>query len=143
MRAAYANWAANWRDDGPTRAFAARDPETGALVGGCELRISPDGTGEVSYWTHAGQRGRGHAGNALTLLVGYAGAGQRCTGVAPVLRCEFLDGGRVREPGRNPRPATVTGRPATALRPPSHRGAARHGVIPFRVQLVWSEGRNR
>ena len=72
VRAAYANWAANWRDDGPTRAFAARDPEAGVLVGGCELRIGPDGTGEVSYWTHAGQRGRGHASNALTLLVGYA-----------------------------------------------------------------------
>ena len=42
VRAAYANWARNWRDDGPTRAFAARDPETGALVGGCELRIGPD-----------------------------------------------------------------------------------------------------
>jgi RimJ/RimL family protein N-acetyltransferase len=72
VRAAYADWARNWRDDGPTRAFAARDPETGALVGGCELRISPDGTGEVSYWTHAGKRGRGHARNALALLLGYA-----------------------------------------------------------------------
>ena len=72
VRAAYANWARNWRDDGPTRAFAARDPETGALVGGCELRIRPDGTGEVSYWTHAGKRGRGHATNALALLCGYA-----------------------------------------------------------------------
>jgi RimJ/RimL family protein N-acetyltransferase len=72
VRAAYANWARNWRDDGPTRAFAARDPETGALVGGCELRISPDGTGEVSYWAHAGKRGRGLARNALALLLGYA-----------------------------------------------------------------------
>jgi len=72
VRAAYANWARNWLDDGPTRAFAARDPETGALVGGCELRIGPDGSGEVSYWTHAGKRGRGHARNALALLVGYA-----------------------------------------------------------------------
>jgi RimJ/RimL family protein N-acetyltransferase len=72
VRAAYADWARNWRDGGPVRAFAARDPRSGALVGGCELRIGPDGTGEVSYWTHAGQRGRGHARNALTLLVGYA-----------------------------------------------------------------------
>ena len=72
VRAAYANWARNWRDDGPTRAFAARDPETGALVGGCELRIGPDSTGEVSYWTHAGQRGRGYARNALALLLGFA-----------------------------------------------------------------------
>jgi RimJ/RimL family protein N-acetyltransferase len=72
VRAAYANWARNWQDDGPVRAFAARDPGSGALVGGCELRIGPDGTGEVSYWTHAGKRGRGHARNALALLVGYA-----------------------------------------------------------------------
>jgi RimJ/RimL family protein N-acetyltransferase len=72
VRAAYANWAANWQDDGPVRAFAARDPRSGALVGGCELRIGPDSTGEVSYWTHAGQRGQGHARNALALLAGYA-----------------------------------------------------------------------
>ena len=72
VRAAYANWAKNWQDDGPVRAFAAREAGSGALVGGCELRIGPDGTGEVSYWTHAGQRGQGHARNALALLVGYA-----------------------------------------------------------------------
>ena len=70
--AAYADWARNWQDDGPVRAFAARDPESGALVGGCELRIGPAGSGEVSYWTLAGQRGQGHARNALALLVGYA-----------------------------------------------------------------------
>jgi RimJ/RimL family protein N-acetyltransferase len=72
VQAAYANWAKNWQDDGPVRAFAARDPGSGALVGNCELRIGPDGTGEVSYWTHAGKRGRGYARNALALLVGYA-----------------------------------------------------------------------
>jgi len=72
VRAAYANWARNWQDDGPVRAFAARDPGSGALVGNCELRIGPDGTGEVSYWTHAGKRGQGHARSALALLAGYA-----------------------------------------------------------------------
>jgi RimJ/RimL family protein N-acetyltransferase len=72
VRAAYADWARNWQDDGPVRAFAARDPRSGALVGGCELRIGPDGSGEVSYWTHASQRGRGYARSALALLVGYA-----------------------------------------------------------------------
>ncbi|HET6192270.1 MAG TPA: GNAT family protein [Trebonia sp.] len=72
VRAAYANWARNCQDDGPVRAFAARDPRSGALVGGCELRIGPGGTGEVSYWTHAGQRGRGYAHSALALLAGYA-----------------------------------------------------------------------
>jgi RimJ/RimL family protein N-acetyltransferase len=73
VRAAYANWARNWQDDGPVRAFAARDPGSGALVGNCELRIDPDGTGEVSYWTHAGKRGRGYARNSLALLAGYRG----------------------------------------------------------------------
>jgi RimJ/RimL family protein N-acetyltransferase len=72
VRGAYAASARNWREDGPSRAFAARDPESAALVGGCELRIGPDGTGEVSYWTHAGQRGREYASNALALLAGYA-----------------------------------------------------------------------
>jgi RimJ/RimL family protein N-acetyltransferase len=72
VRAAYADWARSWHDDGPVRTFAARDPDTGALVGGCELRIRPSGSAEVSYWTHAGQRGRGHAKNALALLIGYA-----------------------------------------------------------------------
>jgi RimJ/RimL family protein N-acetyltransferase len=72
VRAAYAEWAKSWRDGGPRRTFAARDPQSGALVGGCELRIRPDGTGEVSYWTHAGKRGRGYARNALALLAGYA-----------------------------------------------------------------------
>jgi RimJ/RimL family protein N-acetyltransferase len=62
VRAAYANWARNWQDD----------PGSGALVGNCELRIGPDGTGQVSYWTHAGKRGQGYACNALALLVGYA-----------------------------------------------------------------------
>jgi len=72
VRGAYAAWARNWREDGPVRAFAARDPGSGALVGGCELRIGPDDTGEVSYWTHAGKRGRGYARNALALLASYA-----------------------------------------------------------------------
>jgi RimJ/RimL family protein N-acetyltransferase len=72
VRATYADWARDWRDNSPRRTFAARDPESGALVGGCELRIGPDGTGEVSYWTHAGKRGQGHARNALALLADYA-----------------------------------------------------------------------
>jgi RimJ/RimL family protein N-acetyltransferase len=56
----------------PGEGVRGRDPGSGALVGNCELRIGPDGTGEVSYWTHAGKRGRGYARNALALLAGYA-----------------------------------------------------------------------
>jgi RimJ/RimL family protein N-acetyltransferase len=60
VRAAYADWTRNWNDGGPRRTFAARDPDSGALVGGCELRIRPDGTGEVAYWTHVDKRDRGY-----------------------------------------------------------------------------------
>jgi RimJ/RimL family protein N-acetyltransferase len=72
VRAAYADWTRNWHDNSPRRTFAARDPQSEALVGGCELRIRPDGAGEVSYWTHAGKRGFGYARNALFLLLDYA-----------------------------------------------------------------------
>jgi RimJ/RimL family protein N-acetyltransferase len=69
---AYRTWAAQWREGGPTRAFAVRDAATGGLVGGCELRLRPGGPGEVSYWTHADQRGKGYARRALSVLCGYA-----------------------------------------------------------------------
>jgi RimJ/RimL family protein N-acetyltransferase len=72
VRAAYADWARNWHDDGPRRTFAAREAESRALVGGCELQIRPDGSGEVAYWTNVGQRGRGYATEALLLLIDYA-----------------------------------------------------------------------
>jgi RimJ/RimL family protein N-acetyltransferase len=72
VRAAYADWARNWHDDGPRRTFAAREAASRALVGGCELQIRPDGSGEVSYWTNVGQRGRGYATQALLLLIDYA-----------------------------------------------------------------------
>jgi RimJ/RimL family protein N-acetyltransferase len=70
--AGYQTWAAQWAERGPTRAFATRNADTGDLVGGCELGIRPDGAGEVSYWTHADQRGQGYARRALSLLCGYA-----------------------------------------------------------------------
>jgi RimJ/RimL family protein N-acetyltransferase len=47
VRAAYADWARSWRDDGPRRTFAVRDLESRALVGGCELRLGPDASGGV------------------------------------------------------------------------------------------------
>ncbi len=70
MSAAFARWAANWESGGHARAFAAR--AAGCLVGGCELRIQSDGSGQVSYWTGAGYRGNGYATRALSLLCRYA-----------------------------------------------------------------------
>jgi len=72
VRAAFEEWATHWRRGGPTRAFAVRDRATRTLVGGCELRCGPDGTGQVSYWTSARHRGNRYATRALSLLCGYA-----------------------------------------------------------------------
>lgn len=72
VRDAFSCWAHNWETGGPTRTFAARQAATGRLVGGCELRVQPDRSAQVSYWTSASQRRRGHATRALALLLQYA-----------------------------------------------------------------------
>ena len=72
VRDAFSCWAHHWETGGPTRTFAARQAATGRLVGGCELRLQPDRTAQVSYWTSASQRRRGHATKALSLLLQYA-----------------------------------------------------------------------
>ena len=72
VRDAFSCWAHHWETGGPTRTFAARQAVTGRLVGGCELRLQPDGTAQVSYWTSASKRRRGHATRALALLLRYA-----------------------------------------------------------------------
>jgi RimJ/RimL family protein N-acetyltransferase len=93
VRDAFDRWAHSWETAGPTRTFAAREAQTGRLVGGCELRLHPDrpaevrarqhlcdGAAEVSYWTAASHRRRGHATRALILLLHYA----RSTGITQV-----------------------------------------------------------
>jgi RimJ/RimL family protein N-acetyltransferase len=72
VRDAFRRWAHHWETGGPIRTFAARLAATGRLVGGCELRLRPDGTAQVSYSISASQRHRGHATRALSLLLQYA-----------------------------------------------------------------------
>jgi RimJ/RimL family protein N-acetyltransferase len=72
VRDAFSRWAHDWDAAGPTRTFAARKAASGRLVGGCELRLQPDGSAHVSYWTSASQRRRGYATRALDLLLRYA-----------------------------------------------------------------------
>jgi RimJ/RimL family protein N-acetyltransferase len=72
VRDAFARWARDWETGGPVRAFATREQSTGRLVGGCELHIKPGGPANVSYWTNATDRGRGHAARSLALLLDYA-----------------------------------------------------------------------
>ena len=61
VRRAFEQWGSQWRNLGTTRTFAVRDGDSGVLVGGCELRVQPDGSGQVPWWTHAGERNKGYA----------------------------------------------------------------------------------
>lgn len=66
-RAAFDRWAEEWERDGSTRAFAVREAPTGTLVGGFELRLRAERTGEISYWTGRTHRRRGFATRAVRL----------------------------------------------------------------------------
>src|SRR5262245_40839573 len=72
VRDTFNRWAQEWQTGGPTRTFAAREAATGRLVGGCELRLQPDGSAQISYWTSASHRHRGYATRTLVLLLQYA-----------------------------------------------------------------------
>lgn len=70
-RKAIRAWQRGWRRRRLV-AFAVRDLESNALVGGCELRIARDGTANVSYFTVPARRGEGIATRAVRLLSSFA-----------------------------------------------------------------------
>ena len=72
VRAFIAQQAASWRSGGPIRVFATRLVATGALAGGCEIRLQGGGLAEMSYWTFPAYRGRGLARRAVQLACAYA-----------------------------------------------------------------------
>ena len=72
VQRAFDEWAENWRTNGPRRTFAAGDKTRGRLVGGCQLRIRPDGVAQASYWTSVSERGKGFATRSRQLLYEYA-----------------------------------------------------------------------
>jgi RimJ/RimL family protein N-acetyltransferase len=71
-RRAIVEWQEAWRTGGRTRTFAVRDEATGALAGGCQVRLRDDGIAEMSYWIFPDFRGRGFAGRALRLACDWA-----------------------------------------------------------------------
>ena len=60
-----------WREGGPRRTLALRLEDTRTLVGGCETRLQPDGTAEVSWWTFPERRRRGLATRGVRLMLEY------------------------------------------------------------------------
>ena len=72
VRGAIERWQENWRTGGSRRAWAVRDPETGRLLGGCEVRLKGSGVAEMSCWTGHEDRGRGVASRAARLVCDYA-----------------------------------------------------------------------
>lgn len=71
-RRAIEEWQALWESSGPSRTFAIRDPQTGALAGGCQLRLRENHVAEMSYWVFPTFRGMGFAGRAVSLACQWA-----------------------------------------------------------------------
>ena len=60
-----------WREGGPHRTLAIRRGDTRTLVGGCETRLQPDGSAEVSWWIFPGHRRQGLATRGVRLMLQY------------------------------------------------------------------------
>jgi RimJ/RimL family protein N-acetyltransferase len=60
-----------WREGGPRRTLAIRTGDTRTLVGGCETRLQPDGSAEVSWWIFPEHRRQGLAIRGVRLMLQY------------------------------------------------------------------------
>jgi RimJ/RimL family protein N-acetyltransferase len=72
VRRAIVKWQREWATGSPTRVFAIRELETGALAGGCEVRLRDNALAEMSYWVFPAFRGRRYASRAVILACGWA-----------------------------------------------------------------------
>lgn len=72
VRRAIVRWQREWATGSPTRVFAIREPETGELAGGCEVRVRDNGLAEMSYWVFPPFRGRRYASRAVILACDWA-----------------------------------------------------------------------
>jgi RimJ/RimL family protein N-acetyltransferase len=60
-----------WREGGPRRTLAIRLADTRTLVGGCETRLQPDRSAEVSWWIFPEHRRQGLATRGVRLMLQY------------------------------------------------------------------------
>jgi RimJ/RimL family protein N-acetyltransferase len=72
-------WSESWQLGGAVRCWAICDRETGAIVGGVELRRLDQHDVNLSYWVAAGWRRRGIATHAAELALGYAATAMRAS----------------------------------------------------------------
>lgn len=72
VAAAIEAWTRSWREGGRVRHFGVWSIETGALVGGVELRDRGEGSAYLSYLVFAPHRRQGYATRAVRLAVIHA-----------------------------------------------------------------------
>jgi RimJ/RimL family protein N-acetyltransferase len=72
VRSAISNWIDDWKNDGLTRAFAARDADDGKLIGGCQLRFKGEEVAQLSYWVFPGYRRQGNGARIVALACRFA-----------------------------------------------------------------------
>jgi RimJ/RimL family protein N-acetyltransferase len=72
VRRAIVKWQREWATGSATRVFAIRELETGALAGGCEVRVRDNALAEMSYWVFPAFRGRRYASRAVILACDWA-----------------------------------------------------------------------
>jgi RimJ/RimL family protein N-acetyltransferase len=72
VRQAIEKWQRQWESRSATRVFAIREQQTGALAGGCEVRLGDNRIGEMSYWVFPPFRRQGYASRAIGLLCEWA-----------------------------------------------------------------------
>jgi RimJ/RimL family protein N-acetyltransferase len=60
-----------WREGAPRRTLAIRLGNTRTLVGGCEARLQPKGTAQVSWWIFPEHRRQGLATRGVRLMLHY------------------------------------------------------------------------
>jgi RimJ/RimL family protein N-acetyltransferase len=65
-------WTRSWRERGRVRNFGVWEVESGALVGGVELRERGEGSAYLSYQVFAPYRRKGYASRAVRLAVIHA-----------------------------------------------------------------------
>lgn len=116
-----------WRERGARRTLAIRMAGTRTLVGGCETRLQPDGSAEISWWILPEHRRLGLATRGVRLMLQYF---SNTVGVSKFLAFIEPDNYASRGVARN------TGFVQSGLDTTGPRPILRHEYTPVEVTCV-------